>query len=193
MMVDKSHADDYLEGDYNESSHTSISTFAFQDNLIIECNSSGSLVTDTTSTSANSDLYHFPPSHLDVVQTAIPYYTPFENFHESTFSYTTNAESGLWKGINDCIPYVPESPKLTIPSPLSQRTNFSPSQTCDSMIPEEALHQESDQLPQSVASHVSSNSPQMTLTIDNPDLQTMTSILEVLSKAKSKVTMTMNR
>jgi hypothetical protein len=197
MMIDGSDDNGYLENDYNESSHTSTSTSPFQNSRTLECSLSGSLVTDTTPTSANLGHYYFPldwelPSHLELVQTANLYYPPFENFLESTFSHATDVEFGLCRNFNDCEPYIPEFPTLSMSSPPSQQANLNTSQNSGRMISREALNQESNQLPQSVTNNALSRMPQMTLTIDNPDPRTVTSILEVLTKAKSKVTISMN-
>ncbi|KZF26943.1 hypothetical protein L228DRAFT_243496 [Xylona heveae TC161] len=54
------------------------------------------------------------------------------------------------------------------------------------------LHQELLQTAESVASNASSSMPQIIFTIDSCDLQTMTSVLEVLTRAKSKVTISIN-
>jgi hypothetical protein len=197
MMIDGSDDNDYLENDYNESSHTSASTSPFQNNRTLECSLTGSLVTVTTPTSANSGDYYFPldwelPSHLEPVQTANLYYPPFENFLELTFSHATDVESAICRDVNDCEPYIREFSTLSMSSPPSQQANLNTSQTSGGMRSREALNQESNQLPQIVTSNVLSSMPQMTLTIDNPDPRTVASILEVLTKAKSKVTISMN-
>ncbi|KAG9235336.1 hypothetical protein BJ875DRAFT_440459 [Amylocarpus encephaloides] len=188
---------EYLGSDYNESPFTSTSASSFQNSHTFERSPSVSLTASTIPTSARSGIDHFPqdwelPSRLDPVETASTYYTPIESSFELKFSHKTDIQSTLWKNISDCEPCIPELSAFTMSSPPSQQTNCNTSQTSDGMRFGEASHQESNKLPQSVASDVSSNVPQMVLTVDNPDPQTMTSILEVLTKAKSKATITIN-
>lgn len=196
MIIDRNDDGDYPESDQNKSSHAPASASPFHHDLTLSSRPFSSLVTDTT-TSSSLGHCHLPlewefPMPLDLVQPTDPRYTSLETFLESTFSHTSGAESAPWKDVNDCEPFIPHSPTLTTSLPQSQREKISTSQTPDGGRPGKSAHQESTQLPQSAASNASSSEPQIIMTIHNPDPQTMTSILEVLTNAKSKVAISIN-
>lgn len=188
---------DCFENDLSESSRTSIPTTPFENNLTLGRSLCDYLVTDTGPTTASLGPYHYPldreiPSRPDLVQSATSYYPPFDHFLGSTFNHATVVESALRRDVNGCKPYIPVFPTHTMSPAPSQRADLNNSHTFDGMRSGEASLQGSHQQPRDVARNVSSSLPQMTLTIDNLDPRTMTSILEVLTKAKSKVTMSMN-
>lgn len=196
-MIEMSKDGDSLKDGYNESSRTSISTFPFGNDLTIERSPSDSLVSDTRLLTASSGPRHYhpdseSPSHPDLVQPAAPYYPPFDNLLGLTFNRTADVDSALPVDVNDSKPYKPELPIHTTSSDPSQRANLNDSPSFDGVRSGEASHQGSNQQPWNAAGNVSSRVPQMTLTIDNPDTRTMSSVLEVLSKIQNKVTISMN-
>lgn len=192
MVVDGIDDGDYSEGDQNRGPHAPASASPLHHDLSLVSSPFSSMGTDTA-VSASSAHCHLPldwglPSPPDLVQPTDPRYASLETFLESGFSHASGAESVSWKDLNHCEHRMPHLPTPTTSLPSSQHANLSTSHTPDDWRPGKSSHQESTQLPQSATSPASSSSaPQMIVTIDNPDPQTMTSILEVLTKAKSKV------
>ncbi|KAK2812297.1 hypothetical protein FQN49_008384 [Arthroderma sp. PD_2] len=124
---------DDFENHRNKSSNTLIATSPPQDKLNLDCTlPSNSFVTDTTPTSPSSGLYDFPlgwefPSHLDRIETTIPYYAPFENFPGSTSNHATEVGPGLWTDINHCEPSMVPSPPARQTSPNTSQLQTSAS------------------------------------------------------------------
>lgn len=190
MVVDGIDDADYSEGDQDNGPHAPDSACPLHHDLSLALSPFSSLETETTA-SASSGHCHLPLDWElpppDLVQPAGSRYAPLETFLESGFSHAGSAEPASWRDPNHCEPYMPHLPSPTTSLPTSQQANLSTSHTPDDKRADNSSHQESTQLPQSAAGHTSSSAPQMIVTIDNPDPQTMTSILEVLTKAKSKV------
>lgn len=193
MVVDGFDDIDYSESDQNKGPHASASTTPLHHDLALVSSQFSSLATDTAASSSSGQC-HLPldwelPLPSDLVQPTDPRYTSLETFLESTCNHANGSKSSSWSDVNHCVPYMSHLPTSL---PLPQQENLSTSQTPDGRRPGNTFHHESTQLPQSAESHASSGASQMIVTIDNPDPQTMTSILQVLAKAKSKVAISIN-
>lgn len=172
------------ESGCGDSSQTSMSTLMW---AMPELSPSNSLVSDGMSTSASPSPYHlaedwhhqFPP---DLVQPTAPSDTPpFGSFFESTFGHSAHAESLLWTGPSNGDYCLPTLPTLPTPFCLPPQSSFNSWSHPDGMSP-----QENSLCPPSGSSQ---DTPQMTLLIDYPDDQTMTSILGCFEQTKSNAAM----
>lgn len=188
MSMDASEDGDDAEENQSPNSYTSISTSSFDD--ILGVSPSGPSAADTMTT-VSSDPYQYlldwtVPSHADLVQAATSYYPALDGFLGSTYDRNTNTDPSLGRDANGGN-FIPGFPTQT----PSQFESIDVSQISDGVTPGESSRQGANR-EHRAASNVSSG-PQMTVTIDNPDPQTMTGILEVLAKANSKATISMNR
>ncbi|KAM0430151.1 hypothetical protein ACHAPT_006159 [Fusarium lateritium] len=192
MSMDASEDGDHVENDISPESCTSIPISPFDG--ILGCDSSGSVAADATN-AASPDPYQYLLDWTiptDLVQSANSYYPSLGNFLGSTFNHTTDVSASLGGDANNCNPFMPEFSTQTMRLEPLQFENINISQMSDTSQPGESSRQVANQQrPRTPVSSVS-NAPQMTLTIDNPDPQTMTGILEVLAKANSKVTVSMS-
>ncbi|KAJ4193155.1 hypothetical protein NW767_010444 [Fusarium falciforme] len=188
VSMDASEDGDDVEDDQSPDSYPSISTYPFDD--ILGGTPSGPSATDMM-TIDSSDPYQYlldwtVPSHADLVQSATSYYPALDGFLGSTYDHNANIDPSLGRDANGDN-FIPGFPTQT----PSQFESIDVSRISDSIGSGEPARQEASR-ERRAASNVASG-PQMTLTIDNPDPQTMTGILEVLAKANSKVTISMNR
>lgn len=153
---------------------------------------------------------------VDLVQTdkINPNHTspPFDDFLRPVFDQHHNiakAESALWHNpvnidqqhyhgvklpTRVMSPWNPPGSETaqTTPSFISSTTPASEENEVPDFAKETCRKESKESLPQKMASTNDGRAPQMTVTIENPDVQTMASLLEVLTKTKGKVTMSMN-
>ncbi|KAJ4168744.1 hypothetical protein NW754_010672 [Fusarium falciforme] len=188
VSMDASEDGDDVEDDQSPDSYPSISTYPFDD--ILGGTPSGPSATDMM-TIDSSDPYQYlldwtVPSHADLVQSATSYYPALDGFLGSTYDHNANIDPSLGRDANGDN-FIPGFPTQT----PSQFESIDVSRISDGIRSGEPSRQGASR-ERRAASNVAS-CPQMTLTIDNPDPQTMTGILEVLAKANSKVTISMNR
>ncbi|UPK92661.1 hypothetical protein LCI18_003596 [Fusarium solani-melongenae] len=182
MSIDASEDGDDTEDNQSPDSYTSISTCSFDD--ILGGSPSGPSAADTMNT-VSSDPYQYlldwtVPSHADLVQAATSYYPALDGFLGSTYDRNANIDPSLGRSTNGGN-FIPGFPTQT----PSQFESIDVSQISDGVTLGESVPQGVNR-EHRAASNVSSG-PQMTVTIDNPDPQTMTGILEVLAKANNNL------